>query len=116
MKSSDRNRVISVWAGICAALVIVATQLFYVEVNEQVQSEIDTEQQNSPSGEQDFISLPSSFSMPSSAHVVLNHEFSFIEELLLDTVQSEVSPVGKQLSTGKLFKALFHFIISPNAP
>jgi hypothetical protein len=47
---------------------------------------------------------------------MLNQEFSFIEELILDSDETEANPINVQLATGRLFKALFSFIISPNAP
>jgi hypothetical protein len=116
MKSPGKKRVLSVAAGICTALVIAFTQLFYVEISEPFDNKQETGQSASSQKEQQYISLPSSFSLPTSAHVVLNHEFSFIKEVVLDNQHSDEKPVAIQLFAGKLFRTLFHFIISPNAP
>lgn len=110
-------RLFTVLLGVLTALVIVLTQLFYFELSESAVQNSETEQQNSSSSDQEnIISLPSSYSLPASAHVDLNHEFTVIKEILFDVELLELPPVELQASAGRLFKALFHFIISPNAP
>jgi len=116
MKPFGKIRLLTVLTGILTALLIVFTQLFYFEISRSSSQEQETEQQSNSSNEEESISLPSSYSLPASTHVVLNHEFSFIEELLFDGEKTDTSPVELTISTGSLFKTLFHFIISPNAP
>lgn len=117
MKALGKIRVLTVLIGMLTAFVIVFTQLFYFELSKTTEQKPESEQSaTSTSGEESYISLPSLYSLPSSIHVVLSHEFSFIEEILLNGKQRESAPVELQLSPGRLFKALFYFIIAPNAP
>ena len=118
MKSLLNTRILIATLGILTALVIVLMQVFCFEFTESLIQEVGSEQQSeSPDKNHDhFISLPASCSLPSSASLMLNQEFSFIEELILGSEETEVNPVNVQLATGRLFKALFSFIISPNAP
>ena len=103
--------------GILTAFVIVFSQVFYVAHSAQsVQDDADTEQQSSEPEEKGHVTL-STYSLPSpSTSLVLNHDFSFIQEILFDGQKPEGTPAIIQLSAGRLFKALFQFIISPNAP
>jgi FlaG/FlaF family flagellin (archaellin) len=116
MKARKNIRLVTLLAGVLTALVIGYTQMFYAEVSQEQTS--DTEQHSAASSqdEEHSILLPASYSIPSSTHVVLQHDFSFIEEILLAAETDEQAPVALQLATGKLFRALFHYIISPNAP
>lgn len=118
MKSLLKTRILITTLGILTALVIVLMQVFCYEFSESLIQKVDTEQQSesSDNNRDHFILLPASCSLPSTASLILNHEFTFIEELILDNEETEVNPVNVQLATGRLFKALFSFIISPNAP
>lgn len=118
MKSLLKTRILIATVGILTALVIVLMQVFCYEFSENLIQKVDTEQQSETSDKNHdhFISLPASCSLPSSASLILNQEFTFIEELILDGEETEVNPVNVQQATGRLFKALFSFIISPNAP
>lgn len=118
MKASGKIRLGSMIAGIITAAIITLTQLFYFEVKTSTEQKPETEQQSSttPVGQEQHLSLPAPHSLPVSAHVVLSHEFSFIEEIIFGESNPEFRPVEMQRATGKLFKALFQFIISPNAP
>ncbi|MCU0357193.1 MAG: hypothetical protein MUE95_06405 [Cyclobacteriaceae bacterium] len=117
MKSGSKLRVLTVLAGILTAVIIVVSQVFLYEVNVNSNDVPATEQSDKDSGEgQSFISIPSSLSIPSSVHVVGNHDFACIEEFLLGDNRDENTPVSITQITSRLFKTLFHFIISPNAP
>jgi hypothetical protein len=118
MKSLLKTRILITTLGILTALVIVLMQVFCYEFSGNLIQKVDSEQQSESSDKDHdhFISLPASCSLPSSASLMLNQEFSFIEELILDSDETEANPVNVQLATGRLFKALFSFIISPNAP
>jgi hypothetical protein len=116
MKTRNNIRLITLLAGVLTALVIGYTQMFYAEVSQAQKS--DTEQHRAASSQdgEHSILVPASYSIPASTHIVLQHDFSFIEEILLAAENDEQAPVMLRLATGKLFKALFHYIISPNAP
>lgn len=117
MKTTGKIRLLTLLLGILTALVIVVTQMFYFGAARVAEQTPVAEQQDATtSGDESFISLPSLYSLPSSIHVVLSHEFSFIEEILLDGNQTESRPAELQLHPGRLFKTLFYFIIAPNAP
>lgn len=114
MSAFKNVRIVTLLAGVLTALVIGYTQLVYVELLQGQKA--DTEQQSTLPEEESYVSLPASYSIPSSTHVVLQHDFSFIEEFLLDANDDKPALEVLQLATGKLFRALFHYIISPNAP
>lgn len=114
MKTVENKRVLIVLAGVLVALTIGFTQLFYFEAESAYQKP-DTEQQSN-TGEEEIISLPTSYSLPSAFHINLEHDFSFIEEILFDGDEPESTPVVLQLTIDQLFKTLFQVIISPNAP
>lgn len=118
MKATGKIRIQAVLAGIVTALVIGFSQLFYFELEAPVGVDSETEQHDatSSSREESSISLPVSYSIPTSYHVVSTHEFSFIEEILFNFEEQELTPAPIRLSAGKLFQTLFQFIISPNAP
>jgi hypothetical protein len=118
MKSLLKTRYMIASLGILTALVIVLMQVFCFELSDDLIQKVDTEQQSESSDKNHdhFISLPASCSFPSSASLLLNQEFTFIEEFILGSEETEVNPVTVQLANGRLFKALFSFIISPNAP
>lgn len=117
MKTPEKIRLITVIAGVLTAVVIIFTQVFYFELSAPVKQNSEIEQESSSANHQEeIISLPSSYSLPSSTHILLEHEFSFIEEILFDGDDAFTLPVTLPLSSGKLFRALFQFIISPNAP
>jgi hypothetical protein len=117
MKASKNIRLLTALAGILTAAVIVVTQLFCFELSGAVDQEIKTEQQSQSTSDQEpvFVSVLS-YSMPSSVHILPGMEFTFIEELLLDSGNTTVVPTTLLQGAGKLFKALFSVIISPNAP
>ncbi len=117
MKPLKKTRFWSLALGVLTAFVIVFSQVFYVANTEQfTQDHSDTEQQSPESEEKGQVTL-STYSLPSSStSLVLNHDFSFIQEILFYAQKPEGTPTIIQRSVGKLFKALFQFIISPNAP
>jgi hypothetical protein len=117
MKTSGKIHLLTVIVGVITAVVIVLTQLFYFELSTPIKLNTETEQESSASGHQgEVISMPSSYSLPSSTSVLLEHEFSIIEEILFDGEKAYSLPLALPLASGKLFRALFQFIISPNAP
>lgn len=104
--------------GILTALVIVLSQLFWFQAATLTKKVAETEQQSDApkkATQEAHISLPSS-SLPSSNTVVVEHDFSFIHEILFERENSpEVSKSVLQ-TAGKFFQTLFRAIISPNAP
>jgi hypothetical protein len=117
MKTTQKIRFITVIAGVLTAVVIVLTQLFYFELSAPAKQNTQTEQESKTADhKEEIVSLPSTYSLPSSTHILLEQEFSFIEEILFDGDDAFTLPVTLPLSSGKLFRALFQFIISPNAP
>ena len=117
MRAIGKIRLLIVLTGVLIAGVIGFTQSFYFELSEVADQKTKTEQHDPASpGEETVISLPSSYSLPASTHISPEQEFSFIEEFLFQGEEAKVTPVAVLITTGRLFKALFHFIISPNAP
>ncbi|MBX2967404.1 MAG: hypothetical protein KF845_14775 [Cyclobacteriaceae bacterium] len=117
MKTSKTIRFWSLVLGIATALSIVFSQFFYFDnqVNEK-KAAVEHHDTSSDSKESDqFISQPS-FSQPVTSSFVLNQDLSVIHEILFGDHEPENVPVQLTISAGKLFKALFQFIISPNAP
>lgn len=104
--------------GILTALVIVLSQLFWFQAATFTKKVAETEQKKDAAKEatqEAQISLPSS-SLPSTNTVVVEHDFSFIHEILFEKENStEVSKSVLQ-TAGKFFQTLFRAIISPNAP
>lgn len=113
MKAMEKTRLWSLALGVITALVIVFSQVLYVPNAGQAEADLDTEQQSS---EEASFTL-STYSLPStSTSLVLSHDLSFIQEILFGEQKPDVAPTTIQLSVGKLFKALFQFVIAPNAP
>jgi hypothetical protein len=105
--------------GILTASVIVLSQLFWFQAATLTKKVVQTEQKSDAAKEateEAQISLPSSSSLPSTNTVVVEHDFTFIHEILFE---KETSPeVSKSVlqTAGKFFQTLFRVIISPNAP
>lgn len=117
MKTLGKLRLLTIIVGVLTALMIVCSQVFYFEFSNPEPKKVETEQQGTSSSNQEsIISMPSSYSLPVSTNLSLNHEFSFIEEILFNGKLTEFAPVDVQISIGGLFRTLFHFIIAPNAP
>lgn len=113
MKTSEKTRLWSLVLGVFTALVIVFSQVLYVPNAEQAAVNPETEQQSS---EEANFTL-STYSLPSSStSLVLSHDLSFIQEILFGERKPDATPATIQLSVGRLFKALFQFVIAPNAP
>lgn len=116
MKTSKTIRIWSLALGITTALAIVLSQSFCFGYEASLKkAEVEHhESSESPEGEQ-FINQPS-YSQPVSSSFVFNHDLSLILEIAFGDHEAEDAPVKLTHASGKLFKALFHFIISPNAP
>lgn len=108
----------SLFFGIVTALVIVLSQLFWFQAATFTKKVAEVEQKadtTKGASEETQISLPSS-SLPSTNTVVVEHDFTFLHEILFE---KETSPeVSKSVlqTAGKFFQTLFRAIISPNAP
>ena len=105
-------------AGVLTALVIVIMQVFYFQTaGHPIKKEINTDQQQEEhSGDEAYISLPSS-TLPSAAvHVELQQESFYLFEILFNDEQVEEKDCSISTLPGKLFQTLFRVIISPNAP
>lgn len=108
----------TLFLGILTALVIVLSQLFWFQAATFTKKVAETEQKSDADKTNegaDYISIPSS-SMPTTNTVVVEHDFTFLHEILFE---KETSPeVSKSVlqTAGKFFQTLFRAIISPNAP
>ncbi|MBX2971031.1 MAG: hypothetical protein KF803_16815 [Cyclobacteriaceae bacterium] len=123
MKTSGKIRFWSLALGILTAGTIVFSQFFYFDYQASGR-EVSVEHHDSTSGHDtssdqeeggQYINQPS-FSQPVTSSFVLQQELAVIHEILFGDHEPEETPVQLTLSTGKLFRALFQFIISPNAP
>jgi len=117
MKTAENIRFWSLAMGILTAGAIVFTQFFYFD-HQASEKSVSIEHQDATSDSEEggqYISQPS-FSQPVTSAFVLQHELAVIHEILFGDHEPEETPVQLTLSTGKLFRALFQFIISPNAP
>lgn len=116
MNSKHKNW--TLFFGILTASVIVLSQLFWFQTATLTKKVAKTEQKSDAAQqtqEEAQISLPSS-SLPSTNTVVVEHDFTFLHEILFE---KETSPeVSKSVlqTAGKFFQTLFRAIISPNAP
>jgi hypothetical protein len=117
MKTSKTIRFWSLAMGVLTAAGILFSQFFFFGQQETF-AKAEVEQHDATSDSEDgdqYISQPS-FSQPVTASFVLQQELAVIQEILFGDHEPEESPVQLTLSTGKFFRALFQFIISPNAP
>lgn len=106
--------------GIVTALVVVFSQVFYFQPTNYSKKEVKSEQQkkqekSSENDNHSFISLPS-ISQSTSTHVEVDHESSFLLEILFEDKEKEARSTEIPVSFGKFFHTLFRAIISPNAP
>ena len=116
MNSKHKNW--TLFFGILTAMVIVLSQLFWFQTATLTKKVAETEQKSDAAKEapqEAQISLPSS-SLPSSNTVVVEHDFSFIHEILFEKENSPEASKSVVLTAGKFFHTLFRAIISPNAP
>lgn len=115
---NNKQRIWTLFFGIITALVIVVSQLFWFQATTPAKKSAVEEQTATPDEEgsqQAHISLPSS-SLPSTNTVVVNHEFSFIHEILFEEESTSETASTLVSATGKFFQTLFRTAISPNAP
>ncbi len=96
-------------------MAIVFSQLSCFQVIHHTKDTVKTEQNEEPSGEQIYISLPSS-NLPSSTHVELNQTMVFLFEILFEKKEIQKENFNVLLPPNRFFKALFTSVISPNAP
>jgi hypothetical protein len=117
MTGKARIRTTTLIAGILTALVIVVSQLFYFETAHVAKKEIKTEQQqqDDQSGDEAYITLPSS-TLPSSTHVEFGQEIFYLFDILFEEEKIEEHDFNVSLPLSKFFQTLFGTIISPNAP
>lgn len=123
MKTAGNIRIWSLVLGILTAGTIVFSQFFYFDYQASGRGasvehqDAVSDQDPSPDQEEggQYINQPS-FSQPVTSSFVLQQELAVIHEILFGDHEPEETPVQLTLSTGKLFRALFQFIISPNAP
>ncbi|HEU5291069.1 MAG TPA: hypothetical protein VFU05_10525 [Cyclobacteriaceae bacterium] len=118
MKSLFRHKILTLFAGIATAGVIVFSQLFYFQAANYCQKKAETEQHDQKkdgSGTETHISIPSS-SISSSSHIELTHDLSFILEALFESEPKEEEVTSITIPVNRFFQTLFRFIISPNAP
>lgn len=103
--------------GILTATVIVLSQLFWFQANTITKSSAETEQTDAQkeTSQEAHISLPSS-SLPSSNTVVVEHDFSFLHEILFEEETSTEASKTVLTTASKFFQTLFRTIIAPNAP
>jgi hypothetical protein len=119
MKTSKTIRFWSLGVGMLTAAGIVFSQVFFFGQQQafskaHVEQHDPTPDSNSKEGDL-YISQPS-FSQPVTASFVLQQELTVIQEIIFGGREPEEPRVQLTLATGKFFRALFQFIISPNAP
>lgn len=103
--------------GVITALAIVISQFFSFQEADQsrLKKETDTEQQQSQSGDEAYLTV--STSLPSSSpHVEIQQETFFLFEILLEDDAEIETQVDFSLPINQFFQTLFGVIISPNAP
>jgi hypothetical protein len=105
--------------GVITALVVVFSQVFYFQPTnyskKEVKSEHGKKQEKSSENNHSYISLPS-ISQSTSTHVEVDHESSFLLEILFEGKEKETRSAEIPVFFGKFFHTLFRAIISPNAP
>jgi hypothetical protein len=105
--------------GIITALVVVFSQVFYFQPTDYSKKETKSEQQKkqekSSENNHSYISLPS-ISQSSSTHVEVDHESSFLLDILFEGKEKETRSAEVPIAFGRFFHTLFRAIISPNAP
>lgn len=119
---NQKYKIATLILGIMTALVLVFSQLFWFQgisaarsIAQAEQQAADTEQEQGGTTDT-YISQLSSPSTSSSS-IVVEQNFSFIEEIAyeIEEVKQSISNT-LVIRTGKLFETLFSAIISPNAP
>lgn len=123
MKTYGKYKILTLAAGIAAALLIVFSQLFYFQAATYCQKKAETEQKekklpdgktNNETGHEAYISLPTN-SIPSVSQIEISDGISFVLETVLETNEEEAI-TEKYVLVNSLFQTLFRFIIAPNAP
>jgi hypothetical protein len=115
-KAKIRSGMLAV--GLLTALAIVVSQLFYFQAatHAKVKKETKTEQQEQQNGDDTYVSLPSTSSLPSSPHVELQQETFCLFEIILEDKESATHSADFGTPINQFFQTLFGAIISPNAP
>ncbi len=108
--------------GLLTAVVILFSQLFYVQNTGLAKKEVKTEQtEDQDSQDQDTpedlaISSTPYISIPISSTIEVEKEQSFIFEILFEQEVDFPTRIEVNRTLGKFFQHLFRVIISPNAP
>lgn len=95
-------------------LAIISSQLSSFGISHHSKKEIKTEQSEDESGDDVYISLPSS--IPSPTHVELSQTMVFLFEILFEKKEIQKGDFNILLPPNRIFKTLFDGVISPNAP
>jgi len=117
-----QSRILLIIAGLLTAVVILFSQLFYVQNTSLTKKEVKTEQtedqdaQEQEPSEDLVISSTPSISIPVSSTIEVEKEQSFIFEILFEHEITFPKKVEINRSLGKFFHHMFRVIISPNAP
>lgn len=116
MSNLSKYRVLTLFAGLVTALVIVFSQLFYFQAATYCQKKAEsTQQEEKSTGNESHISIPSS--TISSVHTIeLNQDLSFVIETLFEKEEDTDTYTLQPLLHSRLLQTLFRFIIAPNAP
>ncbi len=111
---NGKHKIWTLFFGILTAMVIVLSQLFWFQAATFTKKVAETEQKSDAAKE---TTQEAQISLPSSSNtVVVEHDFSFIHEILFEKENSPEVSKSVLLTAGKFFQTLFRAIISPNAP
>jgi len=115
MEKKSKIRLGSLVLGILTAVAIVISQLFYFHAPAEIKKEIKQEQQEKPSGDEAFLTQPST-TVTSSAHVEPLQENFCLFEIILENEDNADRSSDFGLPIHSFFQTLFGTLISPNAP
>ncbi len=116
MKSLFRHRILTLFAGVVTASVIIFSQLFYFQAATYCQERVDIEQHDQKEGTaESYISIPSS-TISSTSHIEISQDLNFVLEILFERKPDEEIITRISHPVNRFFQTLFRFIISPNAP
>jgi hypothetical protein len=117
-----QSRILLIITGLLTAVVILFSQLFYVQNTGLTKKEVKTEQtedqdsQDQETPEDLVITSTPSISIPIASTIEVEKEQSFIFEILFEHEITFPNKVEISRSLGKFFQHMFRVIISPNAP
>ncbi|HEX5168769.1 MAG TPA: hypothetical protein VFW11_06325 [Cyclobacteriaceae bacterium] len=103
--------------GVLTAAIFIVSQLFCYQHSESPKTEAKTEKHSKelPDDQGGFVIVAASPGL-SSIQTQINHEISFLFEIVFQGSKPQTLLPDVPLALGKYFQTLFNIIISPNAP